>query len=84
MSKLQKIFTDVLSGKKRVIGVSKYAVQRWANGSTSPTISTMEKICNDNDIELPFFFDGKVESLVEYNKSIGKRMGFKVQLIFEA
>jgi len=83
MSKLQKTFTNVLKEKKRVIGPSKYTVQRWANGSTSPTIATLEKVCNDNQIELPFFFDGKVESLAAYNRSIGEKMGFKITITFE-
>jgi hypothetical protein len=43
----------------------------------------MEKICTDNEIELPFFFDGQIESLIEYNKRIGEKMGFKIQVIFE-
>ena len=84
MSKLQQTFTEILKSKKRVIGKSKYTVQRWANGSTSPTIETLEKVCVDNDIELPFFFDGKIESLIEYNKLIGEKMGFKIQIIFES
>ena len=48
------------------------------------TIETFEKVCVDNEIELPFFFDGKIESLIEYNKQIGVKMGFKVQIIFES
>lgn len=84
MSKLQQTFTEILKKKKRVIGKSKYTIQRWANGATSPTIYTLEKVCIDNEIELPFFFDGKIESLIDYNKQIGVKMGFKVQIIFES
>ena len=84
MSKLQQAFTEILNKKKRVIGKSKYTIQRWANGVTSPTIETLEKVCIENEIELPFFFDGKIESLIKYNKQIGVKMGFKVQIIFES
>ena len=84
MSKLQQAFTEILSKKKRVIGKPKYTIQRWANGATSPTIETLEKVCIDNEIELPFFFDGKIESLIEFNKQIGVKMGFKVQITFES
>ena len=84
MSKLQQTFTEILKQKKRVIGKSKYTIQRWANGTTSPTIETFEKVCVDNEIELPFFFDGKIESLIDFNKQIGVKMGFKVQIIFES
>ena len=58
MSKLQQTFTEILRKKKRVIGVTEANQKRWRNGSASPTIKTMEKICTDNEIELPFFFDG--------------------------
>lgn len=85
MSKLQTTFVNILKEKKRVIGgTTKYTVERWAKGSSSPTIETMEKICELNEIELPFFFDGKIESLIEYNKKLGEKMGFKMQLIFES
>lgn len=84
MSKLQQTFTEILRSKKRVIGVTESNQKRWRNGSASPTIKTMEKICTDNEIELPFFFDGKIESLIDYNKQIGVKMGFKIQIIFES
>jgi transcriptional regulator with XRE-family HTH domain len=82
MSKLQQTFTEILRKKKRVIGVTEANQKRWRNGSASPTIKTMEKICTDNEIELPFFFDGQIENLIEYNKRIGEKMGFKIQVIF--
>ena len=84
MSKLQQTFTEILKEKKRVIGTSKYTIERWGKGSSSPTIETMEKICDLNEIELPFFFDGKIENLIDYNKKLGEKMGFKMQLIFES
>ena len=83
MSKLQQTFTEILRKKKRVIGVTEANQKRWRNGSASPTIKTMEKVCTDNEVELPFFFDGQIESLIEYNKRIGEKMGFKIQVIFE-
>ena len=70
MSKLQQTFTEILRKKKRVIGVTEANQKRWRNGSASPTIKTMEKICTDNEIELPFFFDGQIESLIEYNNRV--------------
>lgn len=84
MSKLQETFARILGEKKRLIGTDRAAVTRYKNGTSSPTLETMEKICVANDIDLPFFFDGKIESLIEYNKAIGDKMGFKMQLIFES
>jgi len=84
MSTLQKTFADILRAKKRFIGVNGANVVKWASGKASPTLETMEKVCIANDIELPFFFDGKIESLLEYNKRIGEKMGFKIQIIFES
>lgn len=84
MSKLQQMFTEILKKKKRVIGVTQQSLTRWQSGVTSPSIKLMEKVCIDNEIELPFFFDGKIESLIDFNKQIGVKMGFKVQIIFES
>ena len=84
MSRLQQTFTEILKKKKRVIGKSKYTIQRWANGATSPTIETLEKVCIDNEIELPFFFDGKIESLIAYNKQIGVKMGLNIVITFKS
>ena len=84
MSKLQQTFTEILKKKKRVIGKSKCTIQRWANGTTSPTIEALEKVCIDNEIELPFFFDGKIESLIDFNKQIGVKMGLNIVLTFNS
>lgn len=84
MSKLQQKFAEILIEKKRVIGVNMASVQRWKKGTNSPSLHLFEQLCKENEIEPPFFFDGKIESLVEYNKTIGEKMGFKIQIIFEA
>jgi len=84
MSRLQQKLTEILKKKKRVIGVTQQSLTRWQAGATSPSIKLMEKVCIDNEIELPFFFDGKIESLIDFNKQIGVKMGFKVQIIFES
>lgn len=83
MSELQQAFTRALEGKKRIIGPSKNTVERWKNGKTSPTLHTVETICKSNDLEVPFFFDGNIQSLHELNKRIGKKMGFKIIITFE-
>ena len=59
-------------------------MKRWKSGTNSPTLINFDKILKDNEIEPPFFFDGKIESLVEYNKQVGEKMGFKIQIIFES
>lgn len=84
MSKIQQKLVQVLSDKKRIIGVTPPTLKRWKEGTTSPSIHKFEKTLKENDIELPFFFDGKIESLVEYNKQVGEKMGFKIQIIFES
>lgn len=88
---VQQEFCKALLGKrielkkeKKVLNsVSMSTIGRWQNEDSSPTLQTVEDIFTKNNIELPFFFDGKVESLMEYNKKIGAKMGFKLQLIFE-
>lgn len=84
MSKTQEKFVQILSEKKRTIGVTPPTLKRWKSGTNSPTLINFDKILKDNEIEPPFFFDGKIESLVEYNKQVGEKMGFKIQIIFES
>ena len=91
MSNIQKDFCKAVLSKRIELKKSKEILKevsistigRWQNGSSSPTLETVETLCLENGIELPFFFDGQVESLVLFNKKIGEKLGFKVQLIFE-
>jgi len=64
MSKLQQTFTEILKKKKRVIGVTQQSLTRWQAGATSPSIKLMEKVCIDNEIELPFFLMVKLKALL--------------------
>ena len=90
--KTQETFCRILLAKKIELkeknetlkGVSISTIGRWHAEKQSPHLKDVERICLENDIELPFFFDGNVESLFEYNKRIGEKMGFKIQLIFES
>ena len=91
MSKLQEDFCKLLLQKrielketKEVIqGVSITTIGRWQSGSSSPTLETVEQILLENDMELPFFFNGNIESLVDFNKKIAEKKGLKMNLIFE-
>ena len=83
MSKLQQQFAEILQEKKDLVGIGFEAVKRWNRGTASPTLHTFEKVCEENDIELPFFFDGKIETLIEFNKKVAAEKGLKIQIIFE-
>lgn len=86
MAKLefQKEFVKILKEKKHVAGIGVEAVKRWEKVTSSPSLKVFEEVCIANEIELPFFFDGKIESLLDYNKKIGAKMGFKIQITFES
>ena len=83
MSKIQESFVKLLDSKKRIIGVDKNTVQRWKRGVSSPTIETMERVCNANTLQPPFFHDGTIEQLIEFNAVALAKLGLKGQLIFE-
>jgi transcriptional regulator with XRE-family HTH domain len=83
MSKIQESFVKLLSSKKRIIGTDKNTIQRWKRGASSPSIETMEKICILNSLQLPFFHDGSIEQLIEFNAVALGKLGLKGQLIFE-
>lgn len=83
MMKLQQQFAEILQEKRDLVGIGFEAVKRWRSGKASPTLHTFEKVCEENDIELPFFFDGKIETLIEFNKKVAAEKGLKIQIIFE-
>lgn len=51
--KMQKKTQDSLS---KHLGITKAAVSNWVNGSTSPDINTITKICNFLDISVNDLF----------------------------
>lgn len=91
MSTLQSEFCRVLLSKRIDLkkenkipnGVSISTIGRWQAGIASPTLETVEKVLQENDIDLPFFFDGKIESLIDFNKKVAEGKGLKIQIIFE-
>lgn len=86
MAKLafQKEFVKILKEKKHVLGIAKPTVVRWEKEITSPSLKVFEEVCAANGLELPFFFDGNIETLMAYNKKIGSKMGFKIAITFES
>ncbi len=83
MSKIQESFVKLLSSKKRIIGIDKNTIQRWKRGASSPTIETMERMCDLNGLQPPFFHDGSIEQLMQFNAIALAKLGLKGQLIFE-
>ena len=67
---LQQNFCKVLMQKrielkeqKQVLNdISISAIGRWQSEEFSPTLKKMEEILKANNIELPFFYDGKIEN----------------------
>lgn len=83
MSKIQEAFCRLLESKKRIIGTDKNTIQRWKRGVSSPTIETMERICDLNELQAPFFHDGTIEQLIDFNAVALGKLGLNGQLIFE-
>jgi hypothetical protein len=91
MSKIQQEVVRLLLQKKISLkkenkplkSVTMQDLGRWQAGKNSPTLERLEDVLNDNSIDLPFFFDGTLESLVDFNKKIAEQKGFKLTLTFE-
>lgn len=46
-------------------GVKSQAINRWKVGTNSPSLITVEEICEENEIEI-FFFDGDLFALLDF------------------
>lgn len=79
MTDYQKDFVKMLKQKKN----PKYneSIKRWEQGVSSPTLLTIETICNAEGIELLFLTD--INSVIDNIKSLGKRLGFKAVITWE-
>jgi len=84
MSTSQSKFADILLKKKRIIGIDMQAVRRWKKGTTSPSLHNVARICEVNEIEQPFFFDGDLAGLTEYVNKVSARLGLKAEINYKS
>jgi DNA-binding XRE family transcriptional regulator len=83
MSKIQQQLTAILRAKKEVVGISRFQIKRWELGTTSPSLETFEKVCEENDIQVHDFFIYDVESLLDFAKKSAEKLGHKIVVTFE-
>lgn len=69
--------------KETLKEVSINSIGEWQAEKHSPNLKKIEEILTKNNLELPFFFDGTIESLIDFNRQIAEKKGFKINLTFE-
>jgi len=88
---LQQNFCKVLMQKrielkeqKQVLNdISISAIGRWQSEEFSPTLKKMEEILKANNIELPFFYDGKIENAIKFAVEKAAEKGMKLTFNIE-
>lgn len=70
MSDYQKKLVTVLR-KKGVVGQS---INRWDAGLGSPSLITVEEVCDENGIEI-YFYDGNLFALLAFTQQKCAEMG---------
>lgn len=84
MIKIQQEFVKILKSKESSKKMNQVTIKRWLEEKSSPSLNQVEKICEEHEMEQPFFFDGKVETLNGFVKHAAYTMGMTVDLIFKA
>lgn len=72
----------LLEGKDHPILVSRQVINTWKSPKTNPNLNTIEKIIKENDFDV-FISDGNLNDLIDFNKKIAKKNGFKMNIVFE-
>ena len=83
MSKIQQQLTAILRSKKEIVGISALQLKRWELGTSSPSLETFEKVCKENKIQFHDFFIYDINSLLDFVKESGKKLGHKTLVTFE-
>jgi transcriptional regulator with XRE-family HTH domain len=83
MSKIQRQLTAILRAKKEIVGISALQLKRWELGTSSPSLETFEKVCKDNKIQVHDFFIYDINSLLDFVKESGKKLGRKTVVTFK-
>jgi len=58
------------------------AINRWKNGYSSPSLVTVDEVCDLCNIEV-YFCDNTIESVIRFNEIMGKKLGFNTKITIE-
>ena len=72
----------LLEGKTYPILISRQVFYNWKSKVSQPSISTIEKVIQENDFDV-FISDGNLDDLIAFNKKMAKKKGMKMNIVFE-
>lgn len=79
----QKIIEILEKKGNELKGVPRQTMFNWKNDRHRMYVEHIEHILKENEIEEPFFWDGEMNSLIEFNISCGAKLGKKLTITIE-
>jgi hypothetical protein len=58
-------------------------IQDWKKGKHRMNVEKVERALQANDLPEPFFWDGKIESFIEFSVKCAAKLGKKLTIKFE-
>ena len=69
----------LLDKKDHPVLVSRQVIRSWKSQNSNPNLNTIEKVIKENDFEV-FISDGNLNELLDFNKRIGEKNGWEINL----
>ena len=88
MIKTQQDFCALIEAKRTenirdFKGCTISSIRRWQAERASPSLKDVDNILKQNDLPSAFFYDGKLESLIDFNKKEANKLGLKITFTIE-
>ena len=68
---------------KELKGIHPETIKDWKKGIHQMKVEKVEKALKANDLPEPFFWDGKIESFIEFSVKCAAKLGKKLTIKFE-
>ena len=81
---MKKEIIDLLEKQgKDLKGLHPETIKDWKNNKHQMKVEKVEKALKANDLPEPFFWDGKMESFIEFSITCAAKLGKKLTIKFE-
>jgi len=81
---MKKEIIELLEKKgKDLKGVHPETIKDWKKGTHQMKVEKVEKALQANDLPEPFFWDGKIETFIEFSITCAAKLGKKLTIKFE-
>ena len=68
---------------KDLKGLHPETIKDWKKGTHQMKVEKIERALQANDLPEPFFWDGKMESFIEFSITCAAKLGKKLTIKFE-